>query len=71
MPHVTVHIVPGHSEEEKQRLAQKLHQTMKQELNMDGSLISVAIREVDAENWTAFIHTVPDFYVYPEYLKND
>ncbi|CZT57511.1 tautomerase family protein [Solibaculum mannosilyticum] len=68
MPHVTVHIVPGHSEEEKQRLAQRLHQTVQQELNMDGDLISVAIREVGAENWPAFIRTVPDFYVRPKYL---
>ena len=38
MPHVTVHIVPGHNEEEKQRLAQRLHQTVQQELKMDGDL---------------------------------
>lgn len=73
MPHITVHIVPGHSGEEKQRLAQRIHQTVQQEWNMDGGLISVAIQEVEQEAWLPFICSVPkdSIYVKPGYLPED
>ena len=69
MPHITVNIVPGHSEEEKQRLAEKLHQTAQDELNMDGKFISVSVKEVEQAAWSEYISTVPkgSFYVKPKY----
>lgn len=71
MPHVTIQIVPGHSEEEKKRLAEALHLTMQKELHMEGGLISISIQEVPSEQWLSFIRAVPDssFYVSPAYLK--
>ena len=46
MPHVTIHTIPGHSEEAKQKLSEKNRQTVSQELDVSENLISVSVEEV-------------------------
>lgn len=58
MPHVTIHTVPGHSEEAKRVLSEKICRTVSQEF------------EVEEADWRPFIRTVsPEtFYIKPTYL---
>ena len=73
MPHVTVQVVPGHSEEEKRRLAEALHLAVQRELHTEGKWVSVSIQEVPSEQWPSFIRAVPgsSFYVPPAYLEEE
>lgn len=70
MPHVTIHTIPGHSEEEKQLLAEKIRRMVSQEFDVETNLISVSMEEVEKSDWKPFIRTVaPEtFYINPGYL---
>ena len=51
MPHVTVKLYPGRSEEAKQRLTRKITQAILDETGCKERSISVAIEEVAPEDW--------------------
>lgn len=70
MPHVTIHTIPGHSEEAKQKLSEKIRKTVSQEFEVSENLISVSVEEVEKAEWRPFIRTVnpENFYITPSYL---
>ena len=70
MPHVTIHTVPGHSENVKQALAERIRKAVSQEFEVDTDLVSISIEEVEKSEWRSFIRTVnPEtFYIEPGYL---
>lgn len=66
MPHIAVKMYPGRSEEVKKDLAEKIRDFMVQEMNMDAKYFSVAVEEVEKEDWQAEVvdKTKPeDLYV--------
>ena len=60
MPHVVVKIWPGNSEQEKVQLAEKIVQDVSGILNGNEKYISVAIEEVQSEDWTEKVYK-PEF----------
>ncbi|NZA37192.1 tautomerase family protein [Eubacterium callanderi] len=70
MPHVTIYTVPGHSEEVKQSLSEKIRRTVSQEFDVEEGVISVSVEEVEKTDWRPFIRTVnpESFYIEPSYL---
>lgn len=51
MPHISIKMYPGRTEEVKKDLAEKIRDFMVQEMNMDAKYFSVAVEEVEKENW--------------------
>ena len=51
MPHVVVKLWPGKSEQQKQRLAEKLARDVMEVLNYGEESVSVAFEEIDPEDW--------------------
>lgn len=51
MPHVSVKLWPGKSEQQKQRLADKIVQDIIDILGSSDASISVAIEDIDSETW--------------------
>ena len=52
MPHITVEMLPGRTEETKQKLVQKISKTVADCVCVDLEHVSVSIKEVRAEEWT-------------------
>jgi len=51
MPHIEIKCYPGRSEEQKRLCAEKVAQTAAEALGCKLSSISVAIKEIEKENW--------------------
>lgn len=51
MPHVTVKLWPGKSEEQKQRLADAITRDVMDVLNYGEESVSVALEEVESRDW--------------------
>jgi len=51
MPHVIVKLWPGKSEEQKNRLAEKITQDVMEVLNYGAESVSVALQEVESQDW--------------------
>lgn len=51
MPHVSIKMYPGRSEEVKKDLAEKAKELMMKELNMEEKFISVSVEEIEKEKW--------------------
>jgi len=73
MPHVIVKLLPGRSEQQKVQLAQQIVKDVVRIANTDEKSVSVAIEEVNAEDWTEKVYK-PDIarhwdklYKKPEY----
>jgi len=73
MPHVIVKLLPGRSEQQKVQLAQQIVKDVVRIANTDDKSVSVAIEEVNAEDWTEKVYK-PDIarhwvklYKKPEY----
>lgn len=56
MPYVVVKLWPGKSEQQKQRLAEKIVQDVMTVLNYGEESVSLAIEEVKPEDWTAKVY---------------
>ena len=63
MPHVTVKIAPGRTEEQKTLLASAIVQDLVAIANVREENVSVAIEEVTPEDWDAMVYQ-------PEILPN-
>ncbi len=64
MPHITVKLYPGRSEEEKKQLAAKIVKDVVSTLNVGESSVSVAIEEVAPSDW-------PEKVYRPEIMENE
>jgi 4-oxalocrotonate tautomerase len=63
MPHVIVKLWPGKSEEQKQRLADRITQDVMAVLNYGDESVSVALEEVKPEDWAEHVYK-------PDIVKN-
>ena len=67
MPHVIVKLWPGKSEEQKNRLAERITKDVMAVLNYPEESVSVAIQEVKPEDWAEKVYK-PDIVSNPERL---
>ena len=51
MPHVEIKCYPGRTEEQKKKCADKIAEDIAEVLGCDISSVSVAIKEIPAEEW--------------------
>jgi 4-oxalocrotonate tautomerase len=56
MPHVSIKLVPGKSEEQKTRLAEVVVQGLMTVLGSEEDAVSVAIIEIAPEEWTEKVY---------------
>jgi 4-oxalocrotonate tautomerase len=56
MPHVVVKLWPGKSEQQKQRLAEKIARDVMEVLNYGEESVSVAIEEVESQDWAEQVY---------------
>lgn len=61
MPHVTVYLYLGHTEEEKQRVSEKIRDAVMEELKVNASAVSVGVQEVVPEDWKEKVYK-PQMY---------
>lgn len=67
MPHVIVKLWPGKSEKQKQQLAEAIAQDVMNVLDFGEESVSVAIEEVDSEDWAEKVYR-PDIVGHPDRL---
>jgi 4-oxalocrotonate tautomerase len=68
MPHVLVKLYSGRSEQQKARLAEALFEAVVSTLNLEEKSVSVAIEDVEPENWTREVYK-PDILDNPKIYK--
>jgi len=68
MPHVLVKLYSGRSEQQKAALAAALSAAVVSTLKLDEKSVSVAIEDVDPENWTQDVYK-PDIANNPKIYK--
>ncbi len=56
MPHVIVKMYPGRSEEMKIDMADKVTKAIIESLSVDESTVSVAVEEIERENWNDAVY---------------
>lgn len=68
MPHIAVTMYPGRTPEQKQRLAEKLRQTIMDELHVSAQVVSVTVQDVEQAHWAESLSQFPaeSFFVKPE-----
>lgn len=59
MPHIAVTMIPGRDDATKKRLAEKLQAFLADELEIDGSLVSVSIQDIVMESWHEEMKKIP------------
>ncbi len=73
MPHVEIKCYPGRTEEQKKKCADKIAEDIAEVLGCDISSVSVAIKEIPAEEWKEKVWEVDitpnekNLYVKPGY----
>ena len=72
MPHVVVKLWPGRNDEIKKNLAERVAQTVADNLGVDVGDVSVAVEEVEKRDWgekvyKAEIKDNPNIYHKPDY----
>ncbi len=68
MPHIAVTMYPGRTPEQKQRLAEKLRQTVMEELHVPAQVVSVTVQDVEQSRWAESLSQFPaeSFFVKPD-----
>lgn len=56
MPHITVEMLPGRTEEKKQRLAKALSEAAALVVDVDVSDVSVSIKEIEKDDWKRMVY---------------
>jgi 4-oxalocrotonate tautomerase len=64
MPHISVKLYPGRTEEQKKAFARRVVEAAEEELEASSAHISVAIQEVAPEDWEEAVYK-------PEVLANE
>ena len=67
MPHVIVKLWPGKSEEQKQRLADRITKDVMDVLHYGEESVSVAIEEIKPQDWAERVYK-PDIVANPKKL---
>lgn len=77
MPHVLVKLWPGKSEEQKQRLADAITQSVMDILDYGEESVSVAMEEIKAGDWVEKVYRpeiknpLNELYKKPSYIEKD
>lgn len=77
MPHISIKMLEGRTEEQKQKLAKDLIDVLSRDLNADKHWITCTIEDYDAEEWQKVFKTEikdkPNATIYkkPEYDPSD
>lgn len=56
MPHVIVKLIPGRTEDQKNRLAQEITRKMVEIINCSEDVISVAFEEIEQADWAEKVY---------------
>jgi 4-oxalocrotonate tautomerase len=65
MPHVIVKLWPGKTEQQKQRLADRITKDVMEVFRYGEESVSVAMEEIDADDWAEKVYR-PDIVCHPE-----
>ena len=65
MPHVTVKLWPGKSEQQKKKLSAEITKAVMSTLDYEEESVSVGIEEVDAKDWMEKVYN-PDIRAKPK-----
>lgn len=68
MPHIIINIAQGNCRN-KMDLAQKIHDLVESQLQIQGGDISVSVKEIPRDEWMQFISTIPksEMVIEPKY----
>ena len=64
MPHIAITMIPGRTEEEKKKLAERVHEFITAELQIDGKYVSVSVEDILKENWNQSMEKLTDDIMY-------
>lgn len=56
MPHISIKLWPGKSEEQKQQLAEAIAKNFREILGSSETSISIGMEEVDSKDWTEKVY---------------
>ncbi len=59
MPHIDIKMYPGRSDDEKMKIAKKTQEIIAEEMKLDEKYVSVAIEEVEKDDWKEFYNGIP------------
>lgn len=51
MPHVTIYMYPGHTEQDKKQVCSRMKEVLMEELHVKEGAVSVGIREIEEREW--------------------
>ena len=60
MPHIAIAMIPGRDEATKQRLAERMKNTLIDELGVPENWVSVSLHEIERENWQRAMEQIED-----------
>lgn len=63
MPHIAITMIPGRTAEEK-KLAERVHEFITAELQIDGKYVSVSVEDILKENWNQSMEKLTDDIMY-------
>lgn len=65
MPHISIKMYPGRSEEVKQKVAEKVRDCLVEEMQMESKYFSVSVEEVEKDVWqTEVVDKIKDDELY-------
>lgn len=69
MPHITLKMIPGRDEKQKEQIAHALQDFLSDYGHIEMYNISVSIEEIPGNNWNAMMREIPEqtFYIRPGY----
>ena len=56
MPHVVVKMYPGRTREQKEKMAERITQALKETIGCEEKSISIAVEEVPSEEWNQRVY---------------
>ena len=69
MPHIAITMYPGRDHATKEALANKIEETVSEELHLDRKYVSVSIEDIAKDKWAEHIGKIPEdiMFVHPDY----
>ena len=64
MPHIAITMIPRRTAEEKKKLAERVHEFITAELQIDGKYVSVSVEDILKENWNQSMEKLTDDIMY-------
>ena len=64
MPHISITMIPGRTAEEKKKLAERVHEFITAELQIEGKYVSVSVEDILKENWNQSMEKFTDDIMY-------